>query len=142
VAGLLQAHLSYRKIAQLLGVTRNTVIGRVIRDDELHAHYSAPQPLPKRERPRWASRRSKHWAHHLEPFGSDEVDEPPASGEPAGHIPRYMTLAELRRDGCRWPVEPAMVVGGHLFCGRPRAGDHTQYCRYHHGLAIAKPRCQ
>jgi hypothetical protein len=132
VETLLEARLSYRRIAELLGMTRNTVIGRVLRDGELHAHYR-PKPTTKPKRKRVLA--SKHWQHDVEPFVVAEIE--PIEPQPGELKP----LVALGHAECRWPMTAADVVGGQLFCGRAVAGDHTQYCAFHHREAHWRRAC-
>lgn len=125
VKAMLRNCKSMGKIAKVLGLTRNMVIGRVSRDGELQP-FVAKVVLPIV--PPLEAAHKPHPVPTVHAFGSLRQDPPGATGAPR-------PMVELVRDDCRWPVEAADVPGGQLFCGRPRLGEWTHYCREHHAIA-------
>ena len=103
VAALLQAGRSMRRIGQQFGLTRNAVMGRVMRDGGLHRYVG-----------------------HVVMNKPSAMHTVVTTEAPAGAKP----LFELTRDDCRWPVAHASVVGGHLFCAMP-AVPFCSYCAAH-----------
>lgn len=119
VKGMLRAGSSMRSIGREMGLTRNMVIGRVSRDGELHK-MSTVSFLGATEQ------------HELLPVPSTM---PEAVNALRGRLPGK-ALYELGGRACRFPVEEADVIGGHLFCAEARAGE-SPYCDRHHQLTHA-----
>lgn len=110
VANLLFAGNSLRQVAVQLGVTKAVVVGRVHRDGELQAFVGTVVVMNTR-------------IEHNERF------QHPGD---AGGVP----LMTLGAGDCKWPIgEDTRVPGRHLFCGKPKAGEHTSYCTKHWHVA-------
>jgi hypothetical protein len=145
VADLLLAGKSARLIGAALGLTRNAIIGKLHRDDELHRlvgkQYSAVKmqrekpPKPKRPAiPSLKVKPDKNGQNGLNfgfPVGKSAPPQP-MPPEPSGI--RHLPLLGLRSRECRFAIaEDHSVIGYHLFCGRPTGGD--VYCREHRTIA-------
>src|SRR5262245_6392642 len=121
------AGFSCREIAHELGVTRNSVIGKISR----LRLWRQVRISNKRSEPKSGSkvRSSKLLRHFLSSHGSQQHSLEGAqvySGE-------RCTIFELSRDKCRWPIgNPDM--SGLLFCGNaPIKG--LPYCSGHARIA-------
>jgi hypothetical protein len=138
---------SLGRIAKLIGVNRNVVIGRVSRDGELHSFVG--QVVVARKlgmQTETVRRRSKRRepaqvpivpgpipAHEhralltcTEVGTRNEPVQPMMPGELPGR-----PLTELGPLECKWAVaEHPMIRGRHLFCGKPRRPDQP-YCLAH-----------
>jgi GcrA cell cycle regulator len=132
------AGLSCGQIAREIGVTRNAVIGKMnrlglTRPRELVARQVRERPArtPRPMQEIWRARR---------PAVTDQprllieaYPEPPAPEEIPIRNGRGLTLLELGRDGCRWPIS---VPGADDFCfcgSEPVKG--LPYCVGHARLA-------
>jgi hypothetical protein len=132
VAALLLAGKSAAAIAREFGgLTRNQVLGRIARDDELH-RLIAKRAAPRRKA-KPASPQLK-WGRH-QPFVTDgpKFEPPPVRAVPRM---RFLSLTDLAASGeCRWPVEEsAATVDGFLLCAAPCASEKP-YCPCHMRLA-------
>jgi hypothetical protein len=133
VASMLTAGGSAGTIARKLGITRNQVLGRIVRDDELH-HLIAKRTTPRRKcKP--ASPQLGWGRHQPKPFVYKgwKFEPPPVRVAPRM---RFLSLTDLADSGeCRWPVqESAATVGGFLFCAAPCSAEKS-YCSCHMRLA-------
>jgi hypothetical protein len=117
-------------IAWALGVSRNSVIGKMRRMREkgvvIETHFGEqprPDAMPTAPKPKLVS---------LQPRRSLPPPDP-LQPEPALELftMRRLSLLELGPRTCRWPVgdEPP-----YLFCGNPTDGDRV-YCAVHHVVA-------
>lgn len=69
---------------------------------------------------------------------ASRIGASPEPEPPAGQAPRGLTIIELERDSCRWPLGDPMQAS-FRFCGNPGA-DFTAsparpYCSWHHERA-------
>jgi GcrA cell cycle regulator len=125
--------------AELGGITRNAVIGKVHRLG-LSARAkspSSPAPRPRKPRsaahvlrvPRSSIRGNTAFAHAFEL-------EPEAEPEPIDNViplGQRRSLLELTEDTCRWPIgDPGS--SDFYFCGGP-AMTSLPYCAYHSRIA-------
>lgn len=130
VAVLLRAGLSAGKIAVRLECSRNAVIGVVSRDPVLKkiglsGRATRPPPAPKttvRISPSVIRRAAKP-ALPVKP-------RPVAPPDPVAPTPLNLSLADLRTDQCKWPVNDPPKGEPYLFCGHARFGEKP-YCAYH-----------
>jgi len=148
-----------REIAAELGVTRNSIIGKIHRlnlnwtgaADRLNGRRTrkerAPAPRPKRTHP-WRPRTLLTPRHEAV---ADMVDIA-ASAHPVEAVPATSfvaakinidpcTLAELKADSCRWPMwDAAAATNDFRFCNEWTV-DGYPYCQGHCRMAYqpAKP---
>jgi hypothetical protein len=140
---LAQQGLSAGEIAQVLGVSRNKVVGQCWRwDIKLGRDDRASRFRSKTSGQRTApgaqavfkSRRKKHGVPPIQDNSPDQhgADSPmwvPLEGRPP------LPLDELPLRGrCRWPVHPRGVAG-HFCCGAPTEGKPS-FCPTHHARAF------
>ncbi len=136
--------------AQLGGVSRNAVIGKVHRlslPGRAKSGGSGSAPRAKRatsapRAPNYASRAAirtvtrSAGATALKPAISveiEEVDSRPAE-DVVVPISRHLALTELTERTCKWPIGDPLQDDFH-FCGND-AGDGSPYCKYHARLAF------
>lgn len=133
--------------AQLGGVTRNAVIGKVHRLNlpgrTKTGGGSAPRPkrqqtaarpsssFNSRPVPRAVSRSGSAAALSVE---SEAVEQMEEARDVVVPIARRLTLVELTERTCKWPVGDPLH-DDFYFCGS-ESGDSTPYCRYHARLAF------
>ena len=145
VAELLLAGKSARLIGAALGRTRNAIIGKLHRDDELHRlvgkQYSKIRI--KRDKPPKKPRQKTIPPLAVKPDPWQQPGKKPdgvatsALSPPIEPLPgmRRVPLIKLRRNECRFAVkDDAQAIGGYLFCGRPTTPDEM-YCREHRAIA-------
>lgn len=138
--------------AQLGGVSRNAVIGKVHRlslPGRAKAGGSAPARAPKRQAsaprstgyaqrstPRSAPRGGGGGAtalrEDMDPSIFEEVEFRPADNVVVP-ISRRLALTELTESTCKWPVGDPLKEDFH-FCGND-SPENTPYCTYHARLA-------
>lgn len=147
VAELLLKGKSMGKISRLMGLTRNMVIGRIHRDGELHAFLGrkvAQKHIERDQKHRMARTSvpvvpALNAHNHVEPFACEPCETifPDWPWPLPDTWPQHCKpLVELQRGDCRWPVaDVEHLVGGHMFCAEPRAGEFTPYCDKHHRRA-------
>jgi GcrA cell cycle regulator len=124
--------------AQIGGVTRNAVIGKVHRLGLSGRAKSPSSMVPRARKPRPAShsmrpRMRYHGNAALLPALSPELDpdyDPLANVVPMG--PR-VSIVELTESTCRWPIgDPGMA--GFCYCGAQTKAERP-YCPYHARVA-------
>jgi GcrA cell cycle regulator len=136
--------------AQLGGVSRNAVIGKVHRlklsgrgrntappaRQKKPAQPAAPKAPPRpahSQRPMAASVGATALQTHFEPVQA--VREPArASDNVVVPISRHLQLIQLNERTCKWPIGDPLAEGFH-FCGNDCA-DTGPYCRYHARIAF------
>jgi hypothetical protein len=121
VLHMLDAGMTQRAIARHYGISRNAAIGRIARDPVLHSHLG--RVAKKKPKPKVAKRVAPPKKPPPTP------PEPPKKKTPLGPM-RLVPMKDLAQGECRWPVQEADVIGGHLFCGRRVAGFDI-YCAEH-----------
>jgi hypothetical protein len=116
---LLTKQWSGKQIAELLGRSRNSVVGIIWRTPhlkEIGLPNEQPEALRKiTEARRASSERRMRWA--------------PPHERPDYVKPGPRTLLNLRRDDCKYVVDGEGV--GALFCAEPKTGDGP-YCLKHY----------
>ena len=120
--------------AQLGGVTRNAVIGKVHRLGLSGRAKTPSSSVPRVRKPRPSGMRPRmryHGNNALAPQYEMEQDlDPLANVVPMG--PR-ITILELSESTCRWPIgEPGK--DGFGYCGS-KSKDGMPYCPYHARVA-------
>ena len=137
ITRLIDEDMTASKIAAALGKTRNSVIGIVYRQKlKLHRNSGGGgHPRKKKEGDVKQSRIIPGvLAEPTKPIGPKPLAEPPPDVHPARM--RRVALQDLECNECRWPVGfDQGAVGGHLFCGCPRAFERS-YCDTHGGRAV------
>jgi len=107
--------MAFSKIGEILGTTKNSVIGKA------HRLGIFTKPETKKQRAR-----AKIYAKPVKPA---KPAPKPAS------VPRYIGLAELEGNECRYPIgKDSKVMGVHLFCGIP-THRKSSYCKTHHAIS-------
>jgi len=121
---LLTRQHSAKAIADMLGRTRNSIVGIIWRTPHLHAiglPGSVPAPLAKGAEKRYATaERRLRWAPQR-----------------VGDHPRPLTLVRLQPSHCKYPLsgEGADM----LFCGAARTPE-SSYCAKHRALCVTQTR--
>lgn len=120
--------------AQLGGVTRNAVIGKVHRLGLSGRAKTPSSSVPRVRKPRPAAMRPRlrfHGNAALAPqYELDEDPDPLANIVPMG--PR-VSILELNESTCRWPIgEPGKE--GFAYCGSQTKAE-LPYCPYHARIA-------
>lgn len=137
--------------AQLGGVTRNAVIGKVHRlnlpgraksGGSAAARPKRPAPVRPSVQVNAANRPAAQKsaprggaAAALRPaFDTEAVAEPAIAGDVVVPISRRLVLTDLTERTCKWPVGDPMHDDFH-FCGND-SDENTPYCKYHAKLAF------
>jgi GcrA cell cycle regulator len=110
--------MAFSKISEILGTTKNSVIGKA------HRLGIFIKPETENQKPR-----------------ADIYAKPAKPARPApkpASAARHISLGELGRNECRYPVgKDKKVPGVHLFCGTPTHQKYS-YCETHHNI-VWKP---
>jgi hypothetical protein len=118
---LLTRQYSGKAIADIMGRTRNSIVGIIWRTPRLHAlglPGTVPAPLAKGAEKRYASaERRLRWV-------------PRRDWEP-------LTLVRLQKTQCKYPLSGEGADT--LFCGRVRDGE-SSYCATHKAICVASTR--
>jgi hypothetical protein len=136
---------SMREIAQALGTSRNSVIGKYQRVKVKRGHV----PVPKK-------RILEGMGSEAPLFGRDTVIKreykprrqiPGVSKDSVGFImpalaappPRTgPAVGILDLTGCKWPVEyDPSLIGSYAFCNHTRRDEKSPYCAHHARVAVS-----
>jgi hypothetical protein len=151
VRQLVSAGCNARAISVVFGLSKNAVLGRLHRDEQLNKLWTAqrppkkrkPLPGPKRmaappdlKDPPKASFVTGDWKNWEEREGKKRAMEVKMQvKKPHMLLVPQMNLGPHQ---CKWPeVTDPTVTGGYLFCGAPTGAFET-YCKYHKAKALAK----
>ncbi len=119
---LLAENRSGGYIADALGKTRGSVIGKAHRLGYRLTGRPRGHPAPKRElRPTV-----------IKPKGHKDPSLPPEPARP--HEMVGCSLLDLTPRSCRWPIGDPKDRDFH-FCGNTTVADGVPYCGYHTGIA-------
>jgi GcrA cell cycle regulator len=125
--------------AELGGITRNAVIGKVHRLGLSGRAKSPSSTAPRPRKPRAPqhmvriARTSMRGNTALAPQYDFEHEQEPELIENIVPMGQRCTLLELNEDKCRWPIgDPGSTE--FFFCGGKPAGS-TPYCGYHSRVA-------
>ena len=126
--------------AELGGITRNAVIGKVHRLGLSGRAKTTSTATPRPRKPRAPSHPATmfhtHGATALKPVALSEVDIAPVIQRETYLEPvscERVTIMELRECMCRWPIgDPGSA--DFRFCGS-RSNSGSPYCSYHAQLA-------
>lgn len=110
-------------IASELGVTRNVVIGAAARHGVKLGYMGRRPRAPQIQKHRTGL---SFRADRKIPTSKPVI---PMAPEPDA---RNLTVLELKRNDCRWPVT---ADSPYLFCGHPKA-DGSSYCAHHNNIAV------
>ena len=118
-------------IAEILGVTRNTIIGKVGRL-KLSRDPDIPRTSVKSHKPqrndRIVIKRPVFVARVVKQQSTPELKPLMLSWNEVGH-------------GCLFACNEAQDAGSHLFCGHPRKTG-TRFCPVHCGVTYVAPRAR
>ena len=145
--------LTCSEIGELIGKTRNSVIGKVRRLDLPFRDYSGQNSAKGGKRERRFTGRAKprnkpfNFANSPSRISAIVKDGLPIPPPQETDIPRVST-ADLEEPHCRWPCGDPAVAGAHapLFCGMKRArceqtGKYlAYYCEVHVKRAYGAPQ--
>lgn len=161
IAGWLRDGLSGNEVARRLtvrrgvNVSRNAIIGIVLRNKTLHAIGFARSPALGRKdtahtppAPRLVTPALKiqkqvalHSQNNIARKMAKPVSKPVvvAMRIPLRVVCREITLLELKKGDCRWPSNDPERPGDspHLFCGLPADPDRS-YCPHHYQRSIGR----
>jgi GcrA cell cycle regulator len=126
---LIEAGWSSTLIGDLLGVSRNAVIGkahrlRLIRQKQL-SHFL---PNPTRMGGRALKRQS--------PMARWRKENPQESRVPVIPDSLWVDFTALSEDSCRWPSNEK-ILGAFRFCGCTKIPD-SPYCAYHTSVGVVQ----
>jgi hypothetical protein len=117
-------------IAREMGTTKNSIIGKVHREQAKRGFPKRPSPIVAKPKP--YSRRKP--AVPDKPVGF-VLRRKPQKGvfvPPEGQLASIVDVT-----GCRWAVrDDASFVGGHAFCNGPQAHG-SAYCEHHKAVNVA-----
>lgn len=117
---LLEQKLSARKIGEIMGVSRNSVIGRA------HRIGAQLQPQPGASRKKKEQRKS--YFQWYTPAGKPIPPQPVLPFVDTFVPKNPVSLFDLRADSCRFPVSGETL--GIMFCNE-MSYDDKPYCEHH-----------
>jgi GcrA cell cycle regulator len=131
IIDLWQENISAQEIADRLGVTKNTIVGKVTRIR--NRGYDLRKRKPPEQVVAVARRTSvpKPVVPWVPAPRADPVIEPKTV-----HVAGPKRLMDLGIDDCRYVIS-GELASSYLFCGEPKAGK--AYCAAHHKLCYIKP---
>jgi GcrA cell cycle regulator len=131
IIDLWQENISAQEIADRLGVTKNTIVGKVTRIR--NRGYDLRKRKPPEQVVAVARRTSvpKPVVPWVPAPRADPVIEPKTV-----HVAGPKRLMDLGIDDCRYVIS-GELASSYLFCGEPKAGK--TYCAAHHKLCYVKP---
>jgi hypothetical protein len=142
LARLIRRRWPASRIAPVFSVTRNAVLGKIHRHDELK--LLMPKRSPKKPpADKWVKplKLKKDKENKVLEPDAEKPDVPPQQFHVKPEVPHPMLLVPLGNLGanqCRWPVKSdPNVTGFHLFCGRPTPLGEV-YCAEHRARSRAK----
>ena len=127
---LLPTGMTFKKMGEELGVTRNIIAGQVYRMqergeiDKLHRPV-APRAVVESPLDRQTNRNIK--ASVIKRRVQEETEEEDIGG---------VHLLDLNEGDCRWSL--GETSRGHFFCAKPRRDGRTRYCAEHHMVVWVK----
>jgi GcrA cell cycle regulator len=114
-----------------MGVSRNSVIGKIHRLGLSGLHRRPREPGPRRRRRDYGTRRGPRTAPaRLLETGEQVLSRPEPPSPPGRQY--WRTLLDLKVGECRWPEGDRHYT----FCGAPQA--FGSYCAHHHALAHSR----
>jgi GcrA cell cycle regulator len=129
--------------AELGGITRNAVIGKVHRLGLSGRAKSPSSTAPRPRKPRAPghmmrlARPAMRGNTALAPMYEADIDSEPEQIENIIPLGQRCTLLELNEDKCRWPIgDPG--TSEFFFCGGAPV-DGAPYCGYHARVAYQPP---
>lgn len=137
---LWQTGLTTSEIAKKLGVSKNSIVGKVHR----LSLSGRPSPIKKKEEIK-KTKAIKIKRAEKKPVAAPEPKEAPAPAEkalPEKHIKNeeksdIVRLTDLDNHTCRWPLGDPKDENFH-FCGKKTRTGQT-YCDEHSAIAYVKP---
>ena len=122
--------LTASQIGSLLGVTRNTVIGKARRMGLDRRNTANQRKLVADRRKRWRKRPTRPL------IKVEAMPDPIPAPRPAVPVGQHVLLIDLQSHHCRWPIgEPPEM----LFCGAVKNGS-SSYCEAHARRAYQRGR--
>ena len=122
---LVETGAPYAEIGERLGLSKNSISGRVKRMKDRGVVIQFP--IRKKEPPKPVAK--KVVTAKVKP----EI-QPITTSDYGGGV----TLVDIPPNGCKYPT--GYDNGEHLFCGEPRRDVMTAYCSHHHQIVWVKPR--
>lgn len=140
-AGMLREGLSASQMGSRFALTRNAIIGRVSRDDALHAIGFKASPGPRIKSEARVPTTKLVRDHKPQPAHKFTHNPLPKKEKPlvipAVIVCREITLMELQRGDCRWPTNTPEPFEGFLFCGSP-VDEGRSYCPGHYLISVGR----
>jgi hypothetical protein len=153
VAQLVSAGCNARAISVVFGLSKNAVLGRLHRDEQLNKLWTdkcaaerprrkkykpARKPIvapPEIQDPPSAKKVTADWGAWEEREGRKKAWAEKAKPAAKPHM-LLVPIMNLGANQCRWPESEAAVVGGYLFCGASTEFGNS-YCDYHRAKSRA-----
>jgi GcrA cell cycle regulator len=127
--------------AEIGGITRNAVIGKVHRLG-LSGRAKSPPPTQRTRRPRQPRVTTIRTRGNLALAQLFEAEPDPVvdTSEHDKIIPigQRCSVLELNENTCRWPIGDPQSFSNFYFCGGPPIAGHP-YCGYHSRVAYQPP---
>lgn len=126
---------SAREIAQKFGITRNAVLGKLMRERLKRGEEPKQRPPKPKPPARTHYTRSLDRKTPPEPKAPAQI-EATAWDQVLPDAPGLLLIEGLRKEHCRFPLNNA-VHGVYYFCGEPHK-EHSPYCEKHHAICYVK----